>query len=182
LYRGEIDVNRILNAIEVVVRFAGYISAFLVLPLIISMITEVVARYVFDAPTLWAYETAYFITGSFFLLGIGYTLQIGGHVKVDFLTDFLSDRANLVIYIFGYCVTAAFVIWATLGLTESFLETYENGETTGESAWNPVLWPFRAVAAFGFLLFAVQLIVEIIRNTLRLIRGEPFVRKDSFLG
>ena len=159
----------------------AYIGAVLLIPLILSMMTEVVSRYVFDAPTLWAYETAYFLTGSFFLLGIGYTLQVGGHVKVDLMTDLLPDRANLIIHTIGHLFGAIFAIWATWGLTEAFLDTYRTGETTGESAWNPVLWPFRAMAAFGFFVFALQILVELCRNVTRLVQGEPFERKDGHI-
>lgn len=172
---------KFLDAVDSTVKWIAYIGAILLLPLIIAMLTEVISRYVFDAPTLWAYETAYMLTGSFFLMGIGYTLQVGGHVKVDFLTDILPGRANLIIYIIGYAFTGVFVIWSTWGLTESFLETYKTGETTGESAWNPVLWPFRAMAAFGFFVFALQILVELCRNVTRLVQGEPFERKDGHI-
>ncbi|PHS19354.1 MAG: C4-dicarboxylate ABC transporter substrate-binding protein [Blastopirellula sp.] len=174
-------LERLLDTTEATVKWVSYVGALLLIPLILSMVVEVVARYVFDAPTLWAYEMAYFLTGSFFLLGIGYTLQIGGHVKVDLMTDLLPDRVNLVIYIVGYVFAGIFVIWSFWGLTESFLETYRTGETTGESAWNPVLWPFRAVAAFGFFVFAVQILVELYRNVSRLIRGEAFERKEGLM-
>lgn len=69
---------KFLDAVDSTVKWIAYIGAILLLPLIIAMLTEVISRYVFDAPTLWAYETAYMLTGSFFLMGIGYTLQVGG--------------------------------------------------------------------------------------------------------
>lgn len=174
-------MEKVLSSLDSTVKWFAYAGALLLIPLVVSMLTEVISRYLFDAPTLWAYEMAYFLTGSFFLLGIGFTLQIGGHVKVDFLTELLPDRANQIIHITGYLFTGTFAIWATWGLTESFLETYETGETTGESAWNPVIWPFRAMAAFGFLLFSVQILVELSRNFSRFIRGESFERKDGLL-
>lgn len=175
-------MNKLLDAIESTNRWFAYIGAFLLIPLIASMVTEVILRYVFNAPTLWAYEMAYFLTGSFFLLGLAFTLQIGGHVKVDLMTDILPDRVNHIIYIVGYIFAGVFVVWSTIGLTESFLETYHTGETTGESAWNPVLWPFRFMAAFGFLLFGLQVFVELVNNIRRFANGEPFERKSGLLG
>ncbi len=169
----------LLDKLDLLVKWMAYAGTLLLIPLIVSMMTEVISRYVFGAPTLWAYETAYFLTGSFFLLGIGYTLQVGGHVKVDLMTELLPDRVNGIIHTIGYVFAGLFSIWATWGLTESFIETYQTGETTGESAWNPVIWPFRAVAAFGFLLFSIQILIELYRTLSRLIRGEPFLRKDG---
>ena len=175
-------LNRLLGATEATIKWFAYIGAFLLIPLILSMVTEVFSRYVFNAPTLWAYETAYFLTGSFFLLGLAYTLQMGGHVKVDLMTELLPDRVNQFIYIVGYVLAGTFVIWSVSGLTESFLETLHSGETTGESAWNPVLWPFRAMAAFGFFLFAIQILIELYRNIAGFVSGKPFQKKTGLVG
>ena len=171
-----------LNKIEKGIRWVAYAGTLLLIPLMLSMLTEVISRYVFDSPTLWAYETAYFMTGSFFLLGAAFTLQVGGHVKVDLMTDIFPDRTNHIIYIVGYTLAGTFVAWTAIGLTESFMVTLHSGETTGESAWNPVLWPFRLVAAAGFGLFAAQIAVELLRHIIRLKNGEPFVKKDGLLG
>ena len=43
-----------------------------------SLVYEVVARYVFDSPTLWAYDMTFMFYGSFFMLGAAYTLQKKG--------------------------------------------------------------------------------------------------------
>lgn len=175
-------MENLLNRTDTGVRWAAYAGTLLVIPLMLSMLTEVISRYVFDSPTLWAYETAYFMTGSFFLFGVAFTLQVGGHVKVDLMTGIFPDRINHIIYIIGYILAGTFVVWTTVGLTDSFLETLHTGETTGESAWNPVLWPFRLVAAVGFGLFAVQIVVELLRHIIRLKNGEPFEKKDGLLG
>lgn len=175
-------MENVLIRIETGIRWVAYAGTLLVISLMLSMLTEVISRYVFDSPTLWAYETAYFMTGSFFLLGVAFTLQVGGHVKVDLMTEIFPDSVNHLIYIIGYTLTGIFVAWTTFGLTESFLETFHSGETTGESAWNPVLWPFRLVAAVGFGLFTVQIAVELTRHIIRLKNGDPFVKKDGLLG
>jgi TRAP-type mannitol/chloroaromatic compound transport system permease small subunit len=176
------NLNRLLRMTETTIEWFANIGAFLLIPLILTMVTEVVSRYVFNSPTLWAYEMAYFLTGSFFLLGLAHTLQIGAHVKVDMMTDILPDRANQIIYIVGYIFAGSFTIWSFFGLTESFLETLHTRETTGESAWNPVLWPFRAMAALGFLLFSVQILVELYQHIADFIKGRPFNRKSGVLG
>ena len=39
-----------------------------------------------------------------------------------------------------------------------------NNEVSGESAWNPVVWPFRVFFIVGFGLFALQAIAEILKS------------------
>jgi len=44
------------------------------------------------------------------------------------------------------------------------LEAFIVGETSGESAWNPVVWPLRIMVAIGFGFFALQVLAEAIRS------------------
>ena len=50
-------------------------ASFAIVPLVLATCYEVLARYLFGAPTIWAYEIGYTLTGSHFLLGMAYTLR-----------------------------------------------------------------------------------------------------------
>ena len=47
------------------------------------MLYEVVARYVFNAPTVWGMELAVLLFGPYFLLGGPHLLHLKGHVALD---------------------------------------------------------------------------------------------------
>ncbi len=51
-----------------------------------------VARFLFDLPTFWAYELAYMMTGAHFVLGIALVMRSGQHIRVDFLQAALPLR------------------------------------------------------------------------------------------
>jgi len=53
--------------------------------LVVAMLYEVLARYVFNAPTLWAFDISYMLNGSIFILGAAFALQQDAHVRIDFL-------------------------------------------------------------------------------------------------
>ncbi len=72
---------------------SGVIAAWLIVPLIGAMCYEVIARYVFGAPTIWAYELTYLLTGAGWLLGMAYTLSRGAHIRIDVVYLNLSPRA-----------------------------------------------------------------------------------------
>ena len=44
---------------------------------------EVVSRYIFDAPTIWAHQSSYLLFGMQYLLAGGFALLHGDHVRVD---------------------------------------------------------------------------------------------------
>jgi TRAP-type mannitol/chloroaromatic compound transport system permease small subunit len=135
-----------------------------VVPLIAATCYEVFSRYVLDAPTLWAYELGYMVMGAHFLIGLAYTLREGAHVRVDFLYAHVSRKKQAMIDAFAYVVLVLpLAAWLTLGLAEKVALAYESHERTGMSAFNPVIWPFRAVLCAAFALLFLQALAELIR-------------------
>lgn len=63
-------------------------------PLILGGVYEVVARYVFDAPTSWATDLTFMANGTMFILGSAYALLAGAHVRTDIFYDKYSDRTR----------------------------------------------------------------------------------------
>ena len=63
----------------------GNIVCWILMPLILAMTYEVIARKLFLAPTIWAYDISRFLYGALFMLGAGYALSKGVHIRADFL-------------------------------------------------------------------------------------------------
>ena len=93
----------LMLTIERFIRALGYVAAVLLLLMIGSMIYEVVSRYAFNAPNLWAFDIPWMLGGGCFLLSAGITLQSEGHVRIDFLATMMPIRmqhlANLLFYL-----------------------------------------------------------------------------------
>ncbi|GAB5470588.1 MAG: TRAP transporter small permease subunit [Rhodospirillales bacterium] len=162
---------RLQRAIEALSVVFGHVAAALIVPLAAVTVFEVFSRYLFNAPTIWAYELAYMGTGTIFLLGIAYTFKEGAHVRIDVLTMNLPRQRNAWLNLIGHLIILFPVVGlVTWSLWEYFLDAYRWGETTGESAWNPVLWPFRLIFVLGLLLFLLQGLAEAIK-AVRTLRG-----------
>ena len=63
----------------------GNVVCWITMPLMIAMVYEVLARKLFLAPTMWAYDMSRFLYGALFMLGAGYALSRGVHIRADFL-------------------------------------------------------------------------------------------------
>ena len=63
----------------------GNIVCWITIPLILGMVYEVFARKLFLSPTIWAYDMSRFLYGALFMLGAGYALSKGVHIRADFL-------------------------------------------------------------------------------------------------
>ena len=168
----------ILDRLERVTDAAALVGVAVILPLIGAMVFEVFSRYVLAAPTAWAFEISYMLMGTIFMLGIAFALKERQHVNVDLFTGIFPPRVNAAISLLGYALLLPCVAWLTYALSQYAIAAYRSGEVTGKSAWNPVVWPFRVVLAVGFAVFALQIVVEVVR-TGRVLFGAPRVGGDA---
>jgi TRAP-type mannitol/chloroaromatic compound transport system permease small subunit len=142
----------------------GVTAAALVVPLGLIMTYEALARFVLNLPTFWAYELSYMITGAHFALGIALVTRRGEHIRIDFVYARMSERGKAVLdfIILLFCMVPV-MSWVSLELIDYAWGAWAGGERSGESGWNPVVWPVRMVVAFGFVIFAVQLVAETVK-------------------
>ena len=169
----------LICTIETVTTWAGWLAAATTVPLALFMVYEVVARYAFNAPTFWAYELAYMLMGAGLMLGIAYTMQMRAHVRVDFAYAGMPPRGRAFIDILGYLIVLPMVLWLCMGLWEYLLRAYVGGERSGESAWNPMVWPFRVTFVAGFVLFAAQTVAEILKSGAILVIGHALIAESA---
>lgn len=162
--QGQAGLKGFIGFLDRISGTTGALAAWLVIPLIVASCYEVFSRYVMGAPTLWAYEVAYMVMGTHFLIGLAYTLRQGEHVRVDLLYGQLSRRKRAIIDTFTYVVLLLpLAAWLSLGLAQKVASAYESQERSGMSAFNPVIWPFRAVMCAAFVLLFLQALAQLAR-------------------
>lgn len=147
-----------------VARFSGHVVAWLIAPMVLSLVWEVVARYVFNAPTQWAYDMTFMLYGSFFMLGAAYTLQRKGHVRTDSFysawpvrRQALVDLAGTVLMLLPVAAAFTFFGWGY------FVKAWVTNETFVSSSWQPITWPFKLVMPVTGVLLMVQGLSEALK-------------------
>jgi TRAP-type mannitol/chloroaromatic compound transport system permease small subunit len=163
---------RIARALDPVAIWSGKLTAWLIIPMVLSLVYEVVARYVFDSPTLWAYDMTFMLYGSFFMLGSAYTLQCKGHIRTDSFYGEWSPRTqgivDVVCYIVMYMPFAAIFLWSGW---DYFAKAFMTGERFVSSPWMPITWPFKAAMPLTGLLLAIQGVSELCKSLDAAING-----------
>jgi len=155
---------RLAAAIDAITRFVGKTIAWLILPMMMSLVWEVVARYFFNAPTVWAYDMTFMLYGTFFMIGSAWTLQRGGHIRTDNYYGRWSDRTKARVDLACYAVFffPAMVVFAWLG-AEYFWKSMLQNERIVTSPWLPIVWPFKFVMPATAVLLLLHGIAECIR-------------------
>lgn len=162
---------------------SGFLAALIVLPLIFATVYEVVSRYVFNAPTIWAYELGYMATGANFLLGAAFTLRERGHIRIDILYQIFTPKTRALVDVAGYTFLMLPVcLWLSYRLGFYAWEAFESGERSGESAWNPIVWPYRMVFFFGITTLTLQGIAQWCRALMVLFAKQDDASEISYDG
>ena len=169
---------RLRPLVRIIDRFAevtGVAIAWLMVPLIGAVVYEVVARYVFAAPTLWAFDITYMLYGAMFMLGAAYALRVGAHIRTDFFWERWAARTRGVIDTVAYLVFffpgIALFLW--VGWEEAWY-AYGIGETSEQTAWRPILWPLKACIPLAAALLLLQGISELVKSLHAALTGRAF--------
>ena len=127
----------------------------MVLTLIIAY--DVIMRYIFSMPTVWAYDYTIIIYGSYTMLGAAYCHRLGGHVTMDLIYGRLSTRTQAIVDVICY-IFLFFPLFITLTykMWQHAVWSVTTGEAGSASVFSPRLGFFKVILAYGFTLFLLQ--------------------------
>ena len=166
-------MSKTIIGIDSFSKVIGNIVCWITIPLILGMVYEVFARKLFLSPTIWAYDMSRFLYGALFMLGAGYALSKGVHIRADFLyRNFKVKTQGIVdttLYILFYFPGLLFFFYMTTGFVQESIMRSERGMDT---AWMPYMWPIKACLWFGILFLIIQGISEVLKSYYAATRGK----------
>jgi len=164
---------KVLKYIDKISEWTGIFSVWIVIPLMVVVIYEVVMRHFFNAPTGWGYDTCWMLYSAQFMIGGAYTLLHKGHIRIDIVYNILSPRAKLIFDTVLYAVVVLFVMilftWAGVKFAAYAWSTGEKLSTTN---WFFPSGPSKTIIPVAFFLLGLQSLAELIRTISILMRGK----------
>jgi len=146
-------------------KWVGNIVCWILMPLIFAMTYEVLARKLFLAPTIWAYDISRFLYGALFMLGAGYALSRGVHIRADFLyRNFKTKNQGLIdfwLYLIFYFPGLIVFLYMTIGYVG---ESIQRGERGMDTTWMPYMWPIKTCLLIGIIFLLIQGISELFKS------------------
>ena len=156
--------STIIN-IDKLSKWIGNVVCWITVPLMFAMVYEVLARKLFLAPTMWAYDMSRFFYGALFMLGAGYALSKGVHIRADFLYRNFKVKTQGLIDFWLYLLFYFPGLIAFFYMTSIFvIESIQRGEKGMDTAWMPYMWPIKSCLWFGILFLLIQGISEILKS------------------
>ena len=168
-------MKRLLKTVDGISSWGGRTARWLSAVLVLVMTTEVVMRYVFDSPTLWAYETAIMLGATVYVFGWAYAQLHHKHIRVDVFYLRLSPRGRALTDVLGMLLLAFPILTIMIINSINYASiAWASKERLDLSVWYPPAGPLRTVVALGFILLTLQCLVQFIRDVHILIRAKPY--------
>ena len=163
---------KIVDAInERVGNFAMYLVVIMICVLFYSTISKS-----FFNPSLWTLEMAQFTMVAYYLLGGGYTLKNGAHVRMDLIYGRWSPKTKAAVDAFTAIFLIFYLVILLRGGISSTQYAIEYGER-GRSIWRPYMAPIKIIACIGITLMLAQAVAEFFKDIAR-IKGEYVNREE----
>ena len=166
-------LERVMSGVDKLTEWAAKGAIWLIVPLILTVVYEVVARYAFNAPTIWHFEVSRMMAGVIFFFTSAYIMVIRRHVRVDIIYERLSPRAQAIIDVV-LTLILVFPLWAVA--VPHFIEwagdSWRVRETSSDSAWRVAMYPIKTMGVIGIILLVLAVLVSFIRDIKTSIKGE----------
>jgi TRAP-type mannitol/chloroaromatic compound transport system permease small subunit len=157
-------MRKTITILDTLSLWVGRIACLLLVPLIIAMVYEVVARKLFIAPTFWAYDTSRMLAGALFMLGAGYALMRGVHIRADFLYRLWKPetqaRVDAFLYVVLFFPGMLFFFYIAADYTWG---AWIKWERSMDTAWMAPVAPARTAMPLGALFLILQGISEFLK-------------------
>ena len=164
-------VSKLIYLVEGISGWSGKIGSWLIVPISLFTLLEVVLRYFFNSPTNWASEATGYLFGIMCFLAGGYCLRHGMHVKMEIITGRLSERRRAVLELITSIFTYLFLIMLLWRGYLFALEATVAFERSG-TEWNPPYWPFVWFLPIGAFLLLLQELSHLASNLICIAKKE----------
>jgi len=162
----------LIGVIDRMAFYAGEFVAYWAVIAVFAYYFEVVARYVFNSPSIWAHEGMYLMFGMQYLIAGAYAALTDAHVKVDVFYAAWSPLRKALVDLF---TSIFFFIFAGTLLATGWIFAMDATvvNEVSFSEWQIAYWPFKWAIVVGAVLLVLQGIAKLaqdimtVRNSLQ---------------
>ena len=144
--------------------FIGRVTMLLIALLVGVMMYEVVLRYVFERPTLWANELSLWMAGFVFILAGFYAMQQRSHIRIFLLYDMMPrgfQKACDTVSTFLILLFAFFLVYGGYGEAKAKLLRWETFGTVFDP---PIPATLKPLVLLVVCLVAAQALLNLIND------------------
>lgn len=164
-------IKNYVRYVDAVNRVVGRFAMYLIFAMVSILLYGALSRTLFDAPVIWAVELAQMTMAAYYLLGGGYSMQLGSHVRMDLLYCRWSPKQQA----FTDSLTAFCLIFYLIILLYGGVSSTQYAIEYGQknySVWAPPMAPIKIIMTTGIFLMLLQAISIFFKDLAR-VMGDP---------
>ena len=157
------SLSFLVSSINKIGKFFSYLCAFFLLLMLLTVLYDVLMRYLFSKPTFWALEINEYFFIFISIMPAAEIFRKKRHIKLDLFLDQLSTRHQLFLETFYLFCTLFFcsnVVWRGTQMT---LNAYKYSMASSSLLSFPLFVPYSIIPA-GLGLLGLQIILRIVGN------------------
>lgn len=152
-----------MRYVDALNKIVGKFSMYLVFMMMGILLFAAISRTVFNIPYIWAVELSQFTMAAYYMLGGGFSLFLGAHVRMDvFYGNWTPKRRATVDVCTVFCLIFYLVVLLAGGIS-SAMYSLEYGQTN-YSAWAPRVAPIKIIMVIGIVLMLLQSIATLFKD------------------
>ncbi len=156
-------MNKFYTLVNKLSLWGAYLSALLLISLVVLILVEIFIRYFFDMSTMIADEYSGYLYLASIFLGLAYTFTQDAHIRINIITSKLSKKANSIVDVVAGTITIALL---TFALFRTILFTYDSYEMqmVSEAVSETPLYLTQIVMPIGIILFILAVIAFVLKG------------------
>ncbi|HOO89700.1 MAG TPA: TRAP transporter small permease subunit [Syntrophales bacterium] len=165
-------MKKLSKVLDAVSEWTGTICVWIVVPLMLVMVYEVVTRRFFNRPGVWAFETAIQIYAFHFMILASYTLLKKKHISVDIVVTRWSPKTRAILeMITSLVLFFPFMVVILIEGTYYAQESWAIKEVS-YTVFAPPIYPIKTLIPLTALLLLIQGVSDFLKNMLFISKGE----------
>jgi TRAP-type C4-dicarboxylate transport system permease small subunit len=165
--------QRIDRMIASVARGLCAVGVICVVGMMVLTTADVVARYVFNSPTMWADEMASYLLIAIVFLGLAQNLRTNGHIRIDVVTNYVPPGVKRVLEVFAFVVAILFSMILIAGTWTRFYNFWTRNTLSDSPLMTP-MWLAMLPVVIGAVVLGIASVWGFVTSLHVLVSGaEP---------
>ena len=170
-------LERLIRVIDLINGWMGWVVAYLMIVIMFIMTYEVLMRYIFTMPSLWAMEVNQYLLAITVALGGGYALLNGKHINADVLYSRCGVRTKAIFDLITAPLFFVFIIVLIWQLLDVAIESWQIKELS--EMGHIAIYPVRAILVVGAFLILFQGFAKFVRDLNKAVTKKPSTQSDK---
>lgn len=152
--------NNISKAVSWLTARVSYIGQAVLMVMVLLVVVDIILRRFFNSPLPWSLEVIQVMLVVVVFFSVAYCGTQKAHVSIDVVTSRLPSKARTAIDILTHILGIVILVYMAWGGIVSAIGKFNDHRVTGIL---PIpIYPFVFVVAFGCILLALVILVQLI--------------------